>query len=78
MFVLDLKLNDGCVSREKLETFLFRLMESGLILDGVVAQDINQVLSFWRIREVCTSIFHSLFLIICSYKLLFFVFMNHD
>ena len=69
MYVQDLKLDDGCVFREKLETFLFRLMESGLILDGVVAQDINQVLSFWRIREVGTSIFHSLFLIICIMQL---------
>ncbi|XP_057529185.1 D-2-hydroxyglutarate dehydrogenase, mitochondrial isoform X1 [Amaranthus tricolor] len=43
--------SDESYDREKLETFLFRLMESGLILDGVVAQDINQVLSFWRIRE---------------------------
>ncbi|KNA25760.1 hypothetical protein SOVF_003960 [Spinacia oleracea] len=43
--------SDESYDREKLETFLFRLMESGLILDGVVAQDINQVSSFWRIRE---------------------------
>lgn len=43
--------SDESYDREKLETFLFRLMESGLILDGVVAQDINQVSAFWRIRE---------------------------
>lgn len=27
-------------------------MEGGLISDGVIAQDINQASSFWRIREV--------------------------
>jgi D-2-hydroxyglutarate dehydrogenase len=27
-------------------------MEGGLISDGVLAQDINQASSFWRIREV--------------------------
>ncbi|XP_010679807.2 D-2-hydroxyglutarate dehydrogenase, mitochondrial isoform X2 [Beta vulgaris subsp. vulgaris] len=43
--------SDESYDREKLEMFLFRLMESGLILDGVVAQDISQVSSFWRIRE---------------------------
>ena len=39
-------------SREKLEAFLLRSMEGGLISDGVLAQDMNQALSFWRIREV--------------------------
>lgn len=39
-------------SREKLEAFLLRSMEGGLISDGVLAQDINQAFSFWRIREV--------------------------
>ncbi|GFY87950.1 FAD-linked oxidases family protein [Actinidia rufa] len=38
-------------SREKLEAFLLRSMEGGLISDGVLAQDMNQALSFWRIRE---------------------------
>lgn len=38
--------------REKLEAFLLRSMESGLISDGVLAQDMNQASSFWRIREV--------------------------
>ncbi|GMH24566.1 hypothetical protein Nepgr_026409 [Nepenthes gracilis] len=37
--------------KDKLEAFLFRSMESGLISDGVIAQDINQASSFWRIRE---------------------------
>lgn len=27
-------------------------MEGGLISDGVIAQDIKQASSFWRIREV--------------------------
>ncbi|KDO71039.1 hypothetical protein CISIN_1g0091122mg, partial [Citrus sinensis] len=37
--------------REKLEAFLLSSMEGGLISDGVIAQDINQASSFWRIRE---------------------------
>ncbi|OMO84508.1 Ubiquitin-conjugating enzyme, E2 [Corchorus olitorius] len=37
--------------REKLEAFLLSSMEGGLISDGVLAQDINQASSFWRIRE---------------------------
>ncbi|XP_031260778.1 D-2-hydroxyglutarate dehydrogenase, mitochondrial isoform X1 [Pistacia vera] len=37
--------------REKIEAFLLRSMEDGLISDGVLAQDINQASSFWRIRE---------------------------
>lgn len=41
------------VSREKLEAFLMRGMESDLISDGALAQDINQASAFWRIREVC-------------------------
>ncbi|KAK9678386.1 hypothetical protein RND81_11G207800 [Saponaria officinalis] len=43
--------SDESYDREKLETFLFRSMESGLISDGTIAQDINQASSFWRIRE---------------------------
>eukprot|EP00268_Persea_americana_P047757 TRINITY_DN5001_c0_g2_i7.p1 TRINITY_DN5001_c0_g2~~TRINITY_DN5001_c0_g2_i7.p1 ORF type:complete len:176 (+),score=33.77 TRINITY_DN5001_c0_g2_i7:667-1194(+) len=39
------------ICREKLEAFLLCSMEGGLISDGVVAQDINQASSFWRIRE---------------------------
>lgn len=27
-------------------------MEGGLVSDGVLAQDINQISSFWQIREV--------------------------
>lgn len=37
--------------REKLEAFLFHTMESGLLSDGAIAQDMNQTSSFWRIRE---------------------------
>ncbi|KAH6791482.1 FAD-linked oxidases family protein [Perilla frutescens var. frutescens] len=37
--------------KEKLEAFLVQAIESGLLTDGVVAQDINQASSFWRIRE---------------------------
>nr|DAD22292.1 TPA_asm: hypothetical protein HUJ06_023755 [Nelumbo nucifera] len=42
---------DESYDKEKLEAFLLRSMEGGLIADGVVAQDINQASSFWRIRE---------------------------
>jgi FAD/FMN-containing dehydrogenase len=38
--------------RAKLEAFLLRSMEDGLVADGVIAQDISQASSFWRIREV--------------------------
>ncbi|KAK4490679.1 hypothetical protein RD792_001371 [Penstemon davidsonii] len=37
--------------KEKLEAFLLQVMESGLVTDGVLSQDINQASSFWRIRE---------------------------
>lgn len=67
--MIGLNLDDGYVSREKLEMFLFRLMESGLILDGVVAQDISQVSSFWRIREVSTLTPFLLLPMICSFEL---------
>ena len=49
--ILGTKFGDHA-SREKLEAFLLRSMEGGLISDGVLAQDMNQALSFWRIREV--------------------------
>ncbi|KAI3451006.1 hypothetical protein Pfo_007671 [Paulownia fortunei] len=37
--------------KEKLEAFLLQSMESGLLKDGALAQDVNQASSFWRIRE---------------------------
>ncbi|XP_062102487.1 D-2-hydroxyglutarate dehydrogenase, mitochondrial isoform X2 [Humulus lupulus] len=37
--------------KEKLEAFLIHAMEVGLVSDGALAQDINQALSFWRLRE---------------------------
>ncbi|XP_059640706.1 D-2-hydroxyglutarate dehydrogenase, mitochondrial isoform X2 [Cornus florida] len=43
--------SDEAFDKEKLEAFLLRSMESGLISDGVLAQDINQASSFWHIRE---------------------------
>ncbi|XAR57934.1 D-2-hydroxyglutarate dehydrogenase [Bertholletia excelsa] len=43
--------SDESYDKEKLEAFLLRAMEGGLITDGVLAQDINQASSFWRIRE---------------------------
>ncbi|KAK8619130.1 hypothetical protein V6N13_133097 [Hibiscus sabdariffa] len=43
--------SDESYDREKLEAFLLSSMEGGLISDGVIAQDINQASSFWRIRE---------------------------
>lgn len=41
-------------------------MEGGLISDGVLAQDINQASSFWRIREVPILIPHYFHLITIS------------
>ncbi|KAJ0963156.1 hypothetical protein J5N97_028278 [Dioscorea zingiberensis] len=46
---------DETYDRAKLETFLVNSMEGGLILDGAIAQDINQASSFWRIREGITE-----------------------
>ncbi|KAH7667103.1 D-2-hydroxyglutarate dehydrogenase protein [Dioscorea alata] len=46
---------DDSYDRAKLETFLVNSMEGGLISDGVIAQDINQASSFWRIREGITE-----------------------
>ncbi|KAK4585190.1 hypothetical protein RGQ29_022736 [Quercus rubra] len=43
--------SDESYDKEKLEAFLLRSMEGGLISDGVIAQDINQASSFWHIRE---------------------------
>ncbi|WCJ43516.1 D-2-hydroxyglutarate dehydrogenase mitochondrial [Euphorbia peplus] len=43
--------SDESYDKEKLESFLLRAMESSLVADGVLAQDINQASSFWRIRE---------------------------
>ncbi|KAL5752581.1 hypothetical protein ACOSP7_022779 [Xanthoceras sorbifolium] len=43
--------SDESYDKEKLEAFLLRAMEGGLISDGVLSQDINQASSFWRIRE---------------------------
>ncbi|KAI3747728.1 hypothetical protein L6452_10339 [Arctium lappa] len=37
--------------KEKLEAFLLHAMESGLVSDGALAQDLNQASSFWHIRE---------------------------
>ncbi|XP_028554892.1 probable D-2-hydroxyglutarate dehydrogenase, mitochondrial isoform X1 [Dendrobium catenatum] len=42
---------DESYNRTKLEAFLLRSMEVGLISDGVIAQDLNQASSFWQIRE---------------------------
>ncbi|XP_027180078.1 D-2-hydroxyglutarate dehydrogenase, mitochondrial isoform X1 [Coffea eugenioides] len=36
---------------ENLEAFLLHSVESGLVANGVLAQDINQASSFWHIRE---------------------------
>lgn len=43
--------SDESYDKAKLEAFLLRSMEGGLILDGAIAQDINQASSFWQIRE---------------------------
>ncbi|PKA65552.1 putative D-2-hydroxyglutarate dehydrogenase, mitochondrial [Apostasia shenzhenica] len=43
--------SDELYDRTKLEAFLLHAMEMGLVSDGVIAQDLNQASSFWRIRE---------------------------
>lgn len=43
--------SDESSDKEKLEAFLLHSLESGLISDGVLAQDIQQASSFWHIRE---------------------------
>ncbi|XP_071913568.1 D-2-hydroxyglutarate dehydrogenase, mitochondrial isoform X7 [Coffea arabica] len=41
----------GSIFMENLEAFLLHSVESGLVANGVLAQDINQASSFWHIRE---------------------------
>ncbi|TVU41973.1 hypothetical protein EJB05_15537, partial [Eragrostis curvula] len=43
--------SDESYDKSKLEAFLLRSMEDGLVADGVIAQDISQASNFWRIRE---------------------------
>ncbi|WOH00439.1 hypothetical protein DCAR_0519799 [Daucus carota subsp. sativus] len=43
--------SDETSDKQKLEAFLLDSLESGLISDGVLAQDIQQASSFWHIRE---------------------------
>lgn len=43
--------SDESSDKTKLEAFLLRSMEDGLVADGVIAQDISQASNFWRIRE---------------------------
>ncbi|KAG2632173.1 hypothetical protein PVAP13_2NG066800 [Panicum virgatum] len=43
--------SDESYDKTKLEAFLLRSMEDGLVSDGVIAQDISQASNFWRIRE---------------------------
>nr|CAB3455894.1 unnamed protein product [Digitaria exilis] len=43
--------SDESYDKTKLEAFLLRSMEDGLVTDGVIAQDISQASNFWRIRE---------------------------
>ncbi|PAN09887.1 hypothetical protein PAHAL_2G056100 [Panicum hallii] len=43
--------SDESYDKTKLESFLLRSMEDGLVADGVIAQDISQASNFWRIRE---------------------------
>ncbi|KAG9451727.1 hypothetical protein H6P81_004631 [Aristolochia fimbriata] len=47
--------SDELYNKEKLEAFLMRSMEGGLISNGVVAQDLSQASSFWHIREGITE-----------------------
>ncbi|XP_078180819.1 FAD-linked oxidases family protein [Carex rostrata] len=43
--------SDEANDKAKLEAFLLRTLEEGVILDGAIAQDISQASIFWRIRE---------------------------
>ncbi|KAG8080945.1 hypothetical protein GUJ93_ZPchr0007g5403 [Zizania palustris] len=43
--------SDESYDKAKLEAFLLRSMEDGLVADGVIAQDISQASNFWRVRE---------------------------
>ncbi|KAI4327680.1 hypothetical protein L6164_020109 [Bauhinia variegata] len=43
--------SDESSDQQKLESLLLRSLENELISDGVLAQDINQASSFWRLRE---------------------------
>lgn len=43
--------SDESSDKQKLEAFLLGSMENELIADGVLAQDINQASTFWRLRE---------------------------
>lgn len=47
--------SDESSDKQKLEAFLLHSMENELISDGVLAQDINQASSFWRLREGITE-----------------------
>lgn len=38
---------------EKMQLFLQRSFEAGVVLDGVLAQDLTQVLALWKIRDCC-------------------------
>jgi FAD/FMN-containing dehydrogenase len=39
--------------QEKLSAFLEGILEGGLVVDGVVAQNLDQIQDFWKIRESC-------------------------
>ncbi|OAY66316.1 putative D-2-hydroxyglutarate dehydrogenase, mitochondrial [Ananas comosus] len=43
--------SDESYDKAKLEAFLLHSMECALVSDGVIAQDISQASTFWRIRE---------------------------
>jgi FAD/FMN-containing dehydrogenase len=45
--------SDNNHDREKLESFFESIMEEGLVVDGVMAQNLGQIEDFWKIRELC-------------------------
>ena len=45
--------SDNNHDREKLESFFECIMEEGLVVDGVMAQNLGQIEDFWKIRELC-------------------------
>jgi D-2-hydroxyglutarate dehydrogenase len=45
--------SDNNHDREKLESFFECIMEEGLVVDGVMAQNLGHIEDFWKIRELC-------------------------
>ncbi len=42
---------------EKMSVFTEKALDSGIVADGTIAQDISQMKSFWRVREAAPEVF---------------------